>query len=218
MIALYVRANSELALSEGHRPKSNGLPPYPFMPLHRRLGWFHGPAIALWSSSSQRRQRWLAYDTYGPNVGGNTVSDKNQKLKDLIDGLNQDLAGEYNAIISYLQYSAKVRGQSRPQLVEFLQAEIPDEQRHAQYLADKISSLGGEPVVEPAPVKTSDSTEQMLKYIYEAEAATVENYLKRIDQAEAAGEIGLKVQLEEFLSDETTHRDEVRKILDGWSS
>ena len=144
------------------------------------------------------------------------MSDKNQKLKELIDGLNQDLAGEYNAIISYLQYSAKVRGQSRPQIVDFLQSEIPDEQRHAQYLADKISALGGEPVVEPRPVKTSDSTEEMLKFIYEAEAATVENYHKRIDQAEAAGEIGLKIQLEDFLSDETTHRDEVRKILDGW--
>ena len=76
------------------------------------------------------------------------------KLDVLIKGLNEDLAGEYNAIISYLQYSAKVSGPYRPQLVEFLQAEIPDEQRHAQYLADKIASLGGTPVVEPKPVRT----------------------------------------------------------------
>ncbi|MDQ3524639.1 MAG: ferritin-like domain-containing protein, partial [Chloroflexota bacterium] len=61
------------------------------------------------------------------------------KMKKLIKGLNEDLAGEYNAIISYLQYSAKVNGPYRPQLVTFLQAEIPDEQRHAQYLADKIA-------------------------------------------------------------------------------
>jgi bacterioferritin len=124
------------------------------------------------------------------------------KMKKLIKGLNEDLAGEYNAIISYLQYSAKVNGPYRPQLVTFLQAEIPDEQRHAQYLADKIASLGGEPTVE---------------FIYQAEAETVENYRKRIDQAEAAGEVGLKVQLEEMLSDETTHRDEVKKMLDGWN-
>ena len=74
----------------------------------------------------------------------------NARMDDLIRGLNEDLAGEYNAIISYLQYSAKVSGPYRPQLVEFLQAEIPDEQRHAQYLADKIASLGGEPAAEPA--------------------------------------------------------------------
>lgn len=139
------------------------------------------------------------------------------KMKKLIKGLNEDLAGEYNAIISYLQYSAKVNGPYRPQLVTFLQAEIPDEQRHAQYLADKIASLGGEPTVEPRPVKTSDDSREMLQFIYQAEAETVENYRKRIDQAEAAGETGLKVQLEEMLSDETTHRDEVKKMLDGWN-
>lgn len=140
------------------------------------------------------------------------------KMDTLIKGLNEDLAGEYNAIISYLQYSAKVNGPYRPQLVDFLQAEIPDEQRHAQYLADKIASLGGEPTVEPKPVQVSDDTRQMLEFIYKAEKETVENYQKRIDQAEAVGETGLKVQLEDMLSDETTHRDEVRKILDGWSS
>lgn len=138
-------------------------------------------------------------------------------MDELISGLNDDLAGEYNAIISYLQYSAKVSGPYRPQLVTFLQAEIPDEQRHAQYLADKIASLGGEPTVEPRPVKTSNDSREMLQFIYDAEAETVENYRKRIDQAEAAGETGLKVQLEEMLSDETTHRDEVKKMLHGWS-
>lgn len=139
------------------------------------------------------------------------------KLQELIDGLNDDLAGEFNAIISYIQYSAKVTGPYRPQLVQFLQQEIPDEQGHAQYLADKIASLGGQPVVEPRPVKTSDDTRRMLELIYEAEAQTVENYRKRIDQAEAAGEIGLKIQLEDMVGDESRHRDEVKKMLDGWS-
>jgi bacterioferritin len=142
----------------------------------------------------------------------------NVTMKELIAGLNEDLAGEYNAIISYLQYSARVSGPYRPQLVQFLQGEIPDEQMHAQYLADKIVALGGEPTVEPRPVKTSADTRQMLEYIYEAEDATIEAYRKRIDQAEALGEIGLKVQLEDMLNDETTHRDEVKKILDGWGS
>ncbi len=135
---------------------------------------------------------------------------------ELIDGLNQDLAGEYNAIISYIQYSAMVRGPYRPQLVAFLQDEIPDEQGHAQYLADKIASLGGTPTVELRPAKTSANTRELLELIYQAEAETVENYQQRIEQADRAGETGLKVQLEEMLNDETNHRDEVRKILDNW--
>lgn len=140
----------------------------------------------------------------------------NKAMKDLIAGLNEDLAGEYNAIISYLTYSAKVTGPYRPQLVTFLQSEIPDEQMHAQYLADKIASLGGEPTTEPRPIKHSNDTREMLEFIYEAEAATVENYKKRVEQAEALGETALQVQLEDMINDETTHRDEVKKMLDGW--
>ncbi|MGC4190922.1 MAG: ferritin-like domain-containing protein [Thermomicrobiales bacterium] len=137
-------------------------------------------------------------------------------LQDLIAGLNDDLAGEYNAIISYIQYSAKVTGPYRPQIVAFFQSEIPDEQGHAQYLADKIASLGGQPVVDPRPVRVSDDTREMVQFIYEAEAATVENYRKRIEQAEAFGDIGLKIRLEDMVSDESTHRDETKKILDNW--
>jgi bacterioferritin len=143
-------------------------------------------------------------------------SDTNAALRELIDGLNEDLAGEYNAIISYMTYAAKVTGPYRPELVAFFQAEIPDEQGHAQFLADKIAALGGEPTVEPKPVRQSNDTREMLRFIYEAERDTVENYKKRAQQAEESGEIGLRTRLEDLISDETTHRDEVKKILDGW--
>ena len=144
------------------------------------------------------------------------ATEENKALSDLIAGLNRDLAGEYNAIISYITYSAKVTGPYRPELVTFLQAEIPDETLHAQYLADKISSLGGEPEVVPLPVPTSDDPRELLRFIYEAEAQTIKNYQERITQAEAAGEIGLKIRLEDIIQDETHHRDETKKILDGW--
>lgn len=143
-------------------------------------------------------------------------SDKSAAIKTLIKGLNQDLSGEYNAIISYITYSAKVTGPYRPELVTFLQAEIPDESAHAQYLADKISALGGEPSVEPLPVPVSDDPRELLRFIYEAESQTIQNYSERLTQAEAAGEIGLKIRLEDIIQDETHHRDETKKILDGW--
>lgn len=145
------------------------------------------------------------------------MSTEKVPMKELIAKLNDDLGGEYNAIISYLTYSAKVKGPYRPELVRFFQSEIPDEQGHAQYLADKIVSLGGEPSVVPRPVKQSDDVRQMLEFIYEAEAQTVENYKERIEQAESLGETALVVQLEDMINDETTHRDEVKKMLEGWS-
>jgi bacterioferritin len=134
----------------------------------------------------------------------------------LIDALNQDLANEYSAIIQYTQYSAKVRGPWRTELRQFFQAEIPDEQMHAQYLADKIAAMGGNPTTQPAPVRNADSAEDMLKAVRDAEADAVRRYTERSRQADEMGEIALKVQLENFISDEQTHMQEVEQILAEW--
>src|SRR3954451_21601019 len=74
----------------------------------------------------------------------------------LLGGLNHDLAGEYQAIVMYTHYSAKLTGPYRRELRALFQAEIADEQRHAQFLADKIASLGGEPTTEPRAVCRAD--------------------------------------------------------------
>ena len=63
----------------------------------------------------------------------------------LIEALNQDLAGEFAAIIQYITYAAKASGPYRPQLSQFFLSEVADEQMHAQFLANKIVALGGEP-------------------------------------------------------------------------
>ena len=67
----------------------------------------------------------------------------------LIDHFNKDLAGELGAIIQYLTYAAKATGPFRPQLTAFFLEEVADEQLHAQFLANKIVALGGEPVTLP---------------------------------------------------------------------
>ncbi|NQD68962.1 ferritin-like domain-containing protein, partial [Bacillus haikouensis] len=75
------------------------------------------------------------------------------KKKELIDGLNEDLANEYAAVILYTTYAAVVSGLYRQVLKPFFEEEIPDEQGHALYLAEKIKTLGGDPTTTPAPVK-----------------------------------------------------------------
>ncbi len=137
---------------------------------------------------------------------------------DLVTGLNDDLAGEYQAIIGYITYAALVGGPNRPELAEFFRAEIADELRHAQFLADKIAALGGEPVVAPKPVVVTRDTREMLEQIHKAEVETIARYRERIAQAEAAGDVGLKVRLEEIVADETSHKEEVEKILSLWRS
>lgn len=131
----------------------------------------------------------------------------------LIDGLNHDLAGELSAVIQYLTYSAMVTGLDRPQLSEFFDSEIPEELEHAKFLANKIAALGGTPTVEPRPVKVVTDSRQMLEAVLEAEKQTISDYKERAKQAEEYGDIGLMVQLEDQILDETHHKEEVEKLL-----
>lgn len=134
----------------------------------------------------------------------------------LVEGLNHDLAGEYQAILMYIHYSAKLTGPYRRELRALFQAEVSDEQGHAQYLSDKIVALGGEPTTTPRPVPPADQPRQMLECALSAEIQAIEGYTTRLRQAEKCGEIGLKVELESQLADETRHKEEIERIMAGW--
>ena len=136
--------------------------------------------------------------------------------KTLINHLNEDLANELSAIIQYLTYAAKVNGPYRPQLSQFFLAEVPDEQAHAQFLANKIVSLGGEPTTTPTPVPPAETNREMLEAVLAAETEAKAGYTQRAKEAEAFGDKGLVVQLEDMVRDETTHSEETARILEDW--
>ncbi len=133
----------------------------------------------------------------------------------LIKGLNEDLAHEYQAILMYSTFAAMASGIHRPLLKEFFEREIPDELRHAQFLANKITALGGLPTTKPAPVKLVESNRAMLEAVLKAEEETIARYVQRRHQAEALGDYGLVNDLEEIISDETRHKEETEKLLRG---
>ncbi|MCC6168564.1 MAG: ferritin-like domain-containing protein [Caldilineaceae bacterium] len=135
----------------------------------------------------------------------------------LIKKLNEDLSNELAAIIQYIVYAAKVTGPYRPQLVEFFLQEVPDEQGHAQFLANKIVALGGTPITVPAPVADAGSNKGLLEAVQKAERAAVQGYKERAKQAEEFGDKGLSVQLEDMVRDETGHAEEVERILRDWT-
>ncbi|MCX7853018.1 MAG: ferritin-like domain-containing protein [Caldilineales bacterium] len=134
----------------------------------------------------------------------------------LIDHLNEDLAGELSAIIQYITYAAKATGPYRPQLSQFFLAEVADEQLHAQFLANKIVALGGEPTTTPRPVAPAHTNREMLEAVLAAERRAIQDYTQRAKEAEAFGDKGLAVQLEEMVSDETGHSEETERILRDW--
>ena len=139
----------------------------------------------------------------------------NENVKALIDGLNADLAGELAAVIQYTVYSAAASGVDRPQRVACFQQEIADEFGHAQFLADKITALGGTPTTKPDPVEVGGTNRDLLEEVLEAETRAIANYTERLSQADEVGDVGLRVRLEDIISDETSHREETLKLLGG---
>lgn len=131
----------------------------------------------------------------------------------LIQKLNAALADEYSAIVQYTTYAAKVTGTERLELREFFLKEVPDEQRHASFLATKIVAFGGEPDTTVAPVPEADTNKKMLEAVLKAEKRAVQAYTELAELADSLDERGLSIQLEDLISDETGHKEEVELIL-----
>lgn len=136
--------------------------------------------------------------------------------QEIIKLLNEDLSGELGAIIQYITYAAKATGPYRPQLAQFFLAEVPDEQGHAQYLANKIVALGGEPTTKARDVPAAKSNREMVEAVREAEKRAVADYTRRAKQAEEFGDKGMVVQLEDIVRDETGHLEETERLLRDW--
>lgn len=143
---------------------------------------------------------------------------RHSNATELIAGLNEDLANEYASVIQYRTYASTLRGAHRLTLRSLFEAEIADELSHAGLLADAIAARGGTPITRPAPVGAADSPLAMLRQAYDAELGALARYVERRGQAEAAGEHGLAVSLDDVIADETRHRDEFGLVLDGWDS
>jgi bacterioferritin len=134
----------------------------------------------------------------------------------LIARLNEDLAGELSAITQYITYAAKATGPYRPQLSQFFLTEVADEQLHAQFLANKIVALGGEPTTIAREVQPANTNREMLEAVLKAEQRATADYTQRAREADEFGDKGLAVQLEDMVRDESGHSEETERILRDW--
>src|ERR1700753_1228863 len=108
--------------------------------------------------------------------------------KQLIPGLKQDLAREYQAVIAYVTYSQVLKGAAYMNIAAELEVHAKEELQHAITLANQIDYMGGMPVVVPKPVKTSDKAEEMLRFDLDNENETILNYGQLSRQGDALGE------------------------------
>ena len=131
----------------------------------------------------------------------------------MIELLNEDLAGEYQAIIAYTVYSQMLKGAAYTDIARELELHAAEELQHAIKIAKQIDYLGGMPGVAPKPVKTSNDPVAMLRADLENERVTVGRYRERIHQAEAMGEFALSETLRSIIVQEQEHEIDLSAAL-----
>ena len=126
--------------------------------------------------------------------------------EDLVALLNEDLAREYQAVISYVIYSQVLKGPEYMNIAAELEKHAAEELSHALILAGQIDYLGGMPIATPKPVKTSANAEDMLRFDLEAETETIHHYRQRVRQCEALGEYAIAEHIRDILVQEQDHQ------------
>lgn len=136
-----------------------------------------------------------------------------QSKKQLIEALNEALNREISTVVRYIVQGAAIQGQKNEPLREMYRGEVTDEIGHAQYLADKIVALGGTP--QPAPKLDSlpSNISEMVRHDVAQEEQDVEGYTRLAQLADEAGEIELKLRMEEQAADESRHAEELRRMV-----
>src|SRR5580765_6797310 len=142
-----------------------------------------------------------------------TKSGWNITREQMIRLLNEDLAGEYPAIIAYTVYSQVLKGAAYTDIARELEAHAGEELQHAIKIAKQIDYLGGMPGVLPKPVKTLNDPVEMLRADLENERVTVGRYRERIRQAEAMGEFALSETLRAIIVQEQEHEIDLSAAL-----
>ena len=143
-----------------------------------------------------------------------TTAGLNITRTEMIQLLNEDLAGEDQAIIAYTVYSQMLKGAAYTDIARELELHAGEELQHAIKIAKQIDYLGGMPGVTPKPVKTSSDPVAMLRADLENERTTVGRYRERIRQAEAMGEYALSETLRGIIVQEQEHEIDLSAALD----
>jgi bacterioferritin len=142
-----------------------------------------------------------------------TLTETTVTRQQLLEGLNEDLAREYQAIIAYVVYSQVLKGAQYMSIAKELETHAGEELRHALIISKHVDYLGGMPTVMPLPVAQSERAEDMLRADLENENETIRAYRERVRQCEALGEYAIAEDIREILRQEQEHQIDLATAL-----
>jgi bacterioferritin len=133
---------------------------------------------------------------------------------EIIKELNKDLEWEYAAAVQYIQHASTIRGAQYEGIQKELILHSQEEMQHALMLSEQIDFLGGVPTIEIEKREMSKSNLEMLKQDLAGEENAITRYKKRIEQAEALKEYGLRRILEDILIQEEEHKRDLSSAIE----
>ncbi|MEO7913622.1 MAG: ferritin-like domain-containing protein [Roseiflexaceae bacterium] len=141
------------------------------------------------------------------------MTNQDDRRQQLIQGLQEDLAREYKAIIQYIVYSQAISEPQYMNIAAELEKHAHEELDHALRIAKQIDYYGEYPNITPMAAQPSEDSKTMLEYDLQGEDETVANYRQRIQQALALGEYALAEELQEIIRQEQEHQIDLATAL-----
>jgi bacterioferritin len=137
------------------------------------------------------------------------------KKANVLAHLDKILEAELSGVVRYLHYSFMIFGPNRIPITAWFRTHANDGIAHAVAVGEKITALGGHPTVKvkPVPETNKHNVLDILEESLEFEREGLRLY------HELLGMVGDDIALEEMVRglilDETTHIEEVEKMIRG---
>jgi len=133
----------------------------------------------------------------------------------LISTLNALLADELTAINQYMVHSEMCANWGYEKLHKYFEKRSIEEMKHAEKLIARVLFLEGRPVVSQLnKIAIGAEVPKMLESDHAAEAGAIKAYNEGIKLAGEVNDFATREILEEILSDEDRHIDEIEELQD----
>jgi len=133
--------------------------------------------------------------------------------QDIISALIKDAEDELSSIIQYLLHHYEAKGLESEAIIGVFEKHALDEMKHYETLSERITFLGGETPSMPSEIKRGGSLQKMIQDDIVGEEKAVAQYKEHIKLADKEGDPTTRHLLEEILTTEEKHLDDLQRLL-----
>jgi bacterioferritin len=135
--------------------------------------------------------------------------------KKLMDLMNAAIAREIQVSVQYMWQHVLWSGVKHFAVKDELKSIAVSEMKHAEAIAERLTSLGGVPTTKPEPIFVGKTLKAMLARDAKDEEGAIKLYKQIIEVAGKEGDVTTRKMFEGILADEEGHHDTFASLLEG---